>query len=78
MRWPAVQRIARGRLRRVRTQGTLAEVLFGPASGPDGRTNLMGALRRSMAVSGYGSVKEFQKAELVVTSPPTLRPGPQS
>jgi hypothetical protein len=31
-----------------------------------------------MAVSGYGSIKEFQKAELVVTAPPTIRPGSQS
>lgn len=70
--------LPRGRLRRVRPQGTLAEVLFGPAVGPDGRTNLMGALRRSMAVSGYATVKEFQKAELVVTSAASIRPGPQT
>jgi IMP dehydrogenase len=70
--------LPRGRLRRVAPQGSREQVLFGPASQPDGRTNLMGALRRSMAVSGYGSIKEFQKAELVVTAPPTIRPGSQS
>ena len=29
----------------------------------------MGALRKSMAVCGYASVKEFQKADLVVADP---------
>ncbi len=70
--------LPRGRLRRVAPQGSLSEILFGPADRPDGRTNLMGALRRSMAVSGYGTLKEFQKAELVVTAPPSVRPGAQS
>jgi hypothetical protein len=30
-----------------------------------------------MAVSGFGTLKEFQKAELVVTAPPSVRPGSQ-
>ena len=47
---------------------SLAEVLFGPADRPTARTNLMGALRKSMAVSGYASLKELQKADLVVTA----------
>jgi IMP dehydrogenase len=47
--------------------GTLAEVLVGPAHRPDGRTNLAGALRRSMASCGYPTLKELQKAELTIT-----------
>ncbi|MBM3698122.1 MAG: GuaB3 family IMP dehydrogenase-related protein, partial [Actinobacteria bacterium] len=71
------RRLPRGRLRRVGTVGSLEQVLFGPADAPDGATNLIGALRKSMAVTGHGTLKEFQKAELVVTSPPTVRPGAQ-
>lgn len=47
----------------------LAQVLVGPAQDPSGKHNLFGAVRRSMAKCGYSSVKEFQKAELVLTSP---------
>jgi IMP dehydrogenase len=56
---------------RVRTgvRGSLEEVLFGPSSRPDGRINLVGGLRRAMANTGYRSVKEFQKAEVVLASP---------
>ena len=53
---------------RVRTEirGTLKEILVGPAHENDGRLNLMGALRTSMATCGYETVKEFQKAEVMV------------
>ncbi|HKY15502.1 MAG TPA: GuaB3 family IMP dehydrogenase-related protein [Microthrixaceae bacterium] len=50
----------------VGTRGTLAEVLFGPATDHSGSTNLIGALRKSMAVCGYASLKEFQKADVVL------------
>ncbi|MEX1046741.1 MAG: GuaB3 family IMP dehydrogenase-related protein [Actinomycetota bacterium] len=45
---------------------SLKEILVGPAHENDGTLNLFGALRTSMATTGYGNVKEFQKAELVV------------
>ncbi len=53
---------------RVRTEpvGTLEEVLLGPASSDDGGSNLFGALRRAMAMTGYSSIKEFQKVEVMV------------
>jgi IMP dehydrogenase len=53
---------------RVRTgiRGTLEEILVGPARENDGRLNLGGALRTSMATCGYETVKEFQKAEVMV------------
>jgi IMP dehydrogenase len=46
--------------------GTIAEILVGPAHENDGRRNLFGALRVSMATTGYADVKEFQKAEVMV------------
>ena len=53
---------------RVRTQvrGSLREILLGPAHENDGRMNLFGALRTAMATCGYETVKEFQKAEVMV------------
>jgi IMP dehydrogenase len=47
-------------------RGTLQEILVGPAHENDGRLNLFGALRTSMATCGYESVKEFQKAEVMI------------
>ncbi len=52
--------------------GTLQEVLLGPAPDASGRTNLFGALRRTMALTGYATLKELQKAELVVSSSPEV------
>jgi IMP dehydrogenase len=47
--------------------GPLEEVLYGPAHSADGRTNLMGALRHSMATCGYSDLKEFQRVDIVVS-----------
>jgi len=58
--------LPRGALLEVGTWGTLREILVGPAHENDGRRNLFGALRASMATTGYGDVKEFQKAELMI------------
>jgi IMP dehydrogenase len=46
--------------------GTLEQVLLGPAEAADGRTNLFGALRRTMAKTGYRDLKEFQRVDLVI------------
>jgi IMP dehydrogenase len=46
--------------------GTLERVLLGPAETADGRTNLFGALRRTMAKTGYRDLKEFQRVDLVI------------
>jgi IMP dehydrogenase len=51
---------------RVDPVGTLEEVLLGPARTDEGTTNLFGGLRRSMAMTGYSSIKEFQKVEVMV------------
>jgi IMP dehydrogenase len=58
--------LPRGARVKTEVRGTLAEILVGPAHENDGRHNLFGALRASMATCGYGSVKEFQKAEVMV------------
>jgi IMP dehydrogenase len=58
--------LPRGARVKTTTRGTLREILVGPAHENDGRLNLFGALRTSMATCGYESVKEFQKAEVMV------------
>ncbi|MDQ1751409.1 MAG: dehydrogenase [Pseudonocardiales bacterium] len=47
---------------------SLEEVLIGPTADPTGERNLFGSVARVMAKCGYSSVKEFQKAELIVSS----------
>jgi len=65
------------RATRIRTEpvATLEEVLFGPAQTDDGSTNVFGGLRKAMAMSGYSSIKEFQKVEVMV-APTESRPRP--
>ena len=58
--------LPRGARVKTTVRGTLQEVLVGPAHENDGRLNLCGALRTSLATCGYASVKEFQKAEVMV------------
>jgi IMP dehydrogenase len=48
------------------SRASLAEILVGPAHENDGSLNLFGALRTSMATTGYQTLKEFQKAEVMV------------
>jgi IMP dehydrogenase len=56
------------RATRIRTEtvGTMQEILFGPAQTDDGSTNIFGGLRKAMAMTGYSSIKEFQKVEVMV------------
>ena len=48
------------------TVGTLQQILFGPSRVADGTMNLVGALKRSLATTGYTELKEFQRVEVVV------------
>jgi IMP dehydrogenase len=57
---PRGARVAVGR------RASLQEILCGPAHDNDGTLNLFGALRTSMATTGYETLKEFQKAEVMV------------
>jgi IMP dehydrogenase len=63
--------LPRGTRVATRQIGTLEEILVGPAHENDGTLNLFGGLRMSMATTGYGNIKEFQKAELVIA--PAIR-----
>jgi IMP dehydrogenase len=58
--------LPRGERVKFDTVGTLAEILFGPSRVADGTMNLVGALRRAMATTGYTELKEFQRIEVVV------------
>jgi IMP dehydrogenase len=53
---------------RVKTtqNGSLEEIISGPARENDGTFNLMGGLRTSMATCGYQDIAEFNRAELMV------------
>jgi IMP dehydrogenase len=46
--------------------GTLQEIILGPAHENDGTFNLMGGLRTSMATCGYRDIAEFNRAELMI------------
>jgi IMP dehydrogenase len=58
--------LPRGERVEVGAVGSLEAILFGPSRVADGTTNLVGALRRAMATTGYLDLKEFQRVEVVV------------
>ncbi len=58
--------LPRGERIEIGTVGSLEEILFGPSRVADGTMNLVGALRRAMATTGYTELKEFQRVEVVV------------
>lgn len=59
-------KLPRGRRVKVDRVASLEEILYGPAPIADGTTNLIGALRKSMATTGYSDLKEFQRVDVVV------------
>jgi IMP dehydrogenase len=59
--------LPRGERVEIGTVGNLEQVLFGPSVVADGTMNLIGALRRAMATTGYTDLKEFQRVEIVVS-----------
>ncbi|MBT8193922.1 MAG: GuaB3 family IMP dehydrogenase-related protein [Acidimicrobiia bacterium] len=58
--------LPRGARVEVGSLGSLEEILVGPAYENDGRRNLFGGLRVSMATTGYETIKDFQKAEVMI------------
>ena len=58
--------LPRGARVQTTSRGSLREILIGPAKENDGRLNLFGGLRTSMATCGYESLKEFQKADIMI------------
>ncbi|WP_135848505.1 GuaB3 family IMP dehydrogenase-related protein [Serinibacter arcticus] len=59
--------LPRGERVRVGTVGTLREILHGPGGRADGTLNMIGALRKAMATTGFSDAKEFQRVEVVVS-----------
>ncbi|BBE23501.1 guanosine monophosphate reductase [Arthrobacter sp. MN05-02] len=59
--------LPRGDRVNIGTVGPLEEVLWGPSHHTDGTSNLIGALRRAMATTGYSDLKEFQRVEVVLS-----------
>src|SRR5918994_612854 len=58
--------LPRGARVATRQNGSLQEIITGPARENDGTFNLMGALRTSMATCGYRDIAEFNRAELMI------------
>jgi IMP dehydrogenase len=56
----------RGHRVRIEQTGSLKQILTGPSSLADGASNIVGALARSMATTGYSDLKEFQRVEVVI------------
>lgn len=59
-------KLPRGERVQVGQVASLEAMLYGPAPAADGTANLVGALRRSMATTGYSDLKEFQRVEVIV------------
>lgn len=60
------EKLPRGNRVWVGSHAPLENILLGPADNAEGTSNLIGALRRSMASTGYSDVKEFQRVDVVV------------
>jgi IMP dehydrogenase len=58
--------LVRGLRQQVTTCASLEEILLGPSVVADGSMNLVGALRRTLASTGYTTIKSFQKAKLIL------------
>jgi IMP dehydrogenase len=58
--------LPRGTRVATKQNGTLEEIIKGPARENDGTFNLMGGLQTSMATCGYRDIAEFNRAELMV------------
>jgi IMP dehydrogenase len=59
--------LPRGGWQPVEQAGTLEQILVGPDQAADG-VSLAGALRAAMATTGYATLKEFQKAEIMLAA----------
>ena len=59
--------LPRGHRMQIEQVAPLAEVINGPAHTAEGNANLVGALRRAMATTGYSDLKSFQRVDVVYT-----------
>ena len=58
--------LPRGTRIAVGTTGTLRDILLGPARVDDGSQNLVEALRTAMGMCGAGTIREMQRAEVII------------
>src|SRR3954447_19881677 len=58
--------LPRGTRVSTRQDGTMEEILLGPAQENDGSFNLFGALKTSMATCGYADIPSFHRAEVMI------------
>lgn len=58
--------LPRGQRADIGRVASLESILFGPSTVADGTMNIIGALRRAMATTGYTDLKEFQRVEIVI------------
>jgi IMP dehydrogenase len=59
--------LPRGNRVEVGSVAPLEQILFGPAEVADATVNLIGALKRAMATTGYSDLKEFQRVDVVLS-----------
>src|ERR1044072_3326253 len=60
--------LPRGAAVKTTQNGSLEQILLGPAHENDGTFNLMGSLRTSMATCGYADIPAFHNAEVMVAA----------
>jgi IMP dehydrogenase len=60
--------LPRGERHHMTEVGTFEQIVNGPSTRADGTMNIVGALRKAMATTGYSDLKEFQRVEMVVTA----------
>ena len=58
--------LPRGQVVELGVTGSLEQILFGPSNNASGTLNLVGALKKAMATTGYSDLKELQRIEIVV------------
>ena len=62
------RKLPRGERHLMDQVGTFEEIMRGPSTRADGTVNMVGALRKAMATTGYSDLKEFQRVDMVVSS----------
>lgn len=60
------KKLIRGERVQVGTVSDLQQIIWGPSLDASGTTNLVGALKQAMAMTGYSDVKEFQRVPMAV------------
>ncbi|MDR6940107.1 GuaB3 family IMP dehydrogenase-related protein [Arcanobacterium hippocoleae] len=60
------KQLLRGERVKVPQIASLEQIIYGPSLDASGQTNLLGALRQAMSMTGYSDVKEFQRVSISV------------